>query len=130
MPASLGDDAALPAALRARRDAALAVIEGRVDPNAWLARVEDARRAARELALRAECCAGIDSPADDASDRRRVQVARLEARMRGGGPPDALAEIAAIEAAWAALGPLDDRTVVEIGERIARAAAALRAGDG
>lgn len=127
VPAALADDSVLPAPARARRDAALAVIDGRADAQAWIARVEDAGREALELALRAECCAGIDSPPEEAAGRRRVQVARLEARMRGGAPPDPLAEIEQIEEAWLALGPLDARTAADIGARIARAAAAVRA---
>jgi hypothetical protein len=123
---ALADASTLPAGLLARRDAAMAMIEGRGEPAAWIERTEAGTRAARELALRAECCAGLDSPPGEEAERRRVQVARLEARMRGGATPDPRAEIDAIEDAWRMLGPVGAADAGPIEARIALAATAIR----
>jgi hypothetical protein len=122
----LSDDSMLPTVSRARRDAAVAVIEGRGDLVDWIDRVEAAGTQALELAVCAECIAGIDSPADDAATRRRIQVGRLESRMRGGAALDPQAELLAIEDTFNALGPIDAAVVDAAGSRIASAAAALR----
>jgi len=126
LPPALVDASTLPADFLARRDAAIDIIEARGSPAAWIERMEAATQKARDLALRAECCAGLDSPPGEETERRRVQVARLTARMRGGATPDPLAEIDAIEDEWVMLGPVDPAAVGPIEARIARAAAAIR----
>lgn len=125
LPPPLSDDSGLPTATLARRDAAVAVLEGRSDHVQWLERVDAATTQALELAVCAECTAGIDSPPADAATRRRIQVGRLEARMRGGAPLDPQAELLAIEDAFHALGPMDADVVEAVGSRIARATAAV-----
>jgi hypothetical protein len=117
----------LPADLAQRRDAARAVIDGRSPRDAWLAAAAAAAGEALGLALRAECCAGIASPPEHAEARRRIQVARLEARMREGHSADPAVEIAAIERAWEALAPLESAVAAAVGARIESAAAAIRA---
>jgi hypothetical protein len=122
------DGSTLPGGLAGRRDAALAVLEGRAAIEPWLASAAAAAEAARVLAVHAECCAGLDSPPTDAEIRRRVQVERLERRLRGGRPVDPEAELAEIEASWLALGPLAPAVVEAIGSRIERAVRHLAPG--
>jgi hypothetical protein len=50
-------------------------------------------------------------PGTDAATRRRIQVGRLESRMRGGAALDPQAELLAIEDAFNALGPIDAAVV-------------------
>jgi hypothetical protein len=127
---ALADPDDLPAMLARRRDAALAVLNGRASREQWLQAADAAAADALELALRAECCAGIESPAEHADARRRVQVARLEARMRDGQPADSVVEMEAIEQAWHALGPLESHRAAAVESRVQRAAAVIRGNGG
>lgn len=119
---------ALPPRVLARRDAAVAVLEGRGSIDDWIRQSDAAAEEAIRLAVRAECVAGIESPPEDAALRRATQVGRLESRMRGGAALDPRAELAAIEEAFEHLGPLGAATASIVGSRIAAAAAALGQG--
>jgi hypothetical protein len=125
---ALSEANSLSARVLARRDAALALIEGRESIDDWIERSDAAAEEAIRLAVRAECVAGIDSPPEDAALRRATQVSRLESRMRGGAALDPRAELAGIEEAFEELGPLGAAAASTVGNRIGAALAALGQG--
>ena len=89
-------------AMRARLDAALAGVGGG-DAATHAANSE----AGAILAASAELVAGLESPDDAKSLRRRLQLERLAERMRGGATLEPTAELRAILLEWCALGPME-----------------------
>ena len=79
--------------------------------------------AGRDVLVRLEFLAGIASPAEDRERRMNHQVARLSARMRGGGDSQGVeAELTSLMIAWFSLaGPLPD----ELERRFADAGSAV-----
>ncbi|HEX5123099.1 MAG TPA: hypothetical protein VFV97_07615, partial [Rhodanobacteraceae bacterium] len=62
----------------------------------------------REVLIRIEIFAGLESPEDDRDRRRELQVERLSARMRGGAATTPHQELGDLLARWTALGPAPD----------------------
>ncbi|HEX5123695.1 MAG TPA: DUF349 domain-containing protein, partial [Rhodanobacteraceae bacterium] len=67
----------------------------------------------REVLIRIEIFAGLESPQDDRDRRRELQVERLSARMRGGAATTPHQELAELLSRWTELGSaspaLDER---------------------
>ena len=59
----------------------------------------------REVLIRLEIFAGLDSPEDDRDRRRELQVERLSARMRGGAATTPHQELAELLSRWTTLAP-------------------------
>jgi DNA repair protein SbcC/Rad50 len=59
----------------------------------------------REVLIRLEIFAGLESPDDDRDRRRELQVERLSARMRGGAATTPHQELTDLLARWTALAP-------------------------
>jgi len=59
----------------------------------------------REVLIRLEIFAGLESPEDDRDRRRELQVERLSARMRGGAATTPHQELADLLSRWTALAP-------------------------
>jgi len=96
----LGDIAAN--ALASRFDTALQVDGGDASPAA----TDDAEHDAfREVLIRMEIFAGLESPREDHDRRRQLQIERLSARMRGGAALTPQQELIALLARWTELGP-------------------------
>jgi len=67
--------------------------------------VADDDTAHRDVLIRIEIFAGVESPAGDHERRREVQIERLSARMRGGVAPTPQQELATLLEQWTALAP-------------------------
>jgi len=59
----------------------------------------------REVLIRLEIFAGLESPEDDRDRRRELQVERLSARMRGGAATTPHQELAELLSRWTTLAP-------------------------
>jgi hypothetical protein len=59
----------------------------------------------RELLIRMEIFAGLESPQDDRDRRRELQVERLSARMRGGAATTPHQELTELLSRWTTLAP-------------------------
>lgn len=59
----------------------------------------------REVLIRIEIFAGLESPQDDRDRRRELQVERLSARMRGGAATTPHQELAELLSRWTTLAP-------------------------
>lgn len=88
------------ALLMARRDAALNHIEGKTQPD--YAANEELRR---ELLIRMEVAAGVDTPAEDKSRRMQYQLKHLQEGMTSAGLDDAKQVLKKLEQNWLSLGP-------------------------
>ncbi|MET0230054.1 MAG: DUF349 domain-containing protein [Rhodanobacteraceae bacterium] len=66
---------------------------------------EDGDSAHRDVLIRIEIFAGLESPPEDHERRREVQIERLSARMRGGATSTAQQELAALLHQWTVLAP-------------------------
>ncbi len=104
-----GDVAA--AALATRFDAAL---NQRGENASAPASAQEQDESAREVLIRIEIFAGLESPREDQDRRRELQVERLSARMRGAAAATPHQELAALLTRWTELGPapatdLEDR---------------------
>ena len=98
--APIGDIAA--SALATRFETALQANRGDVSADV----TEDAEHDAfREVLIRVEIFAGVESPREDHDRRRALQIERLSARMRGGAALTPQLELTALLARWVALGP-------------------------
>jgi len=62
----------------------------------------------REVLIRIEIFAGLESPQDDRDRRRELQVERLSARLRGGAATTPHQELGDLLSRWTALGPASD----------------------
>ncbi len=62
----------------------------------------------REVLIRLEIFAGVESPSDDRDRRRELQVERLAARMRGGAATTPHQELGELLSRWTTLGPAAD----------------------
>jgi DNA repair protein SbcC/Rad50 len=74
----------------------------------------------REVLIRLEIFAGLESPQDDRDRRRELQVERLSARMRGGAATTPHQELTDLLSRWTTLAP----TTAELDERLRRNLAA------
>jgi hypothetical protein len=79
---------------------------------------------ARDLLIRVEALAGLDSPAEDGERRMQLKLERLRAALGEGRRGDRGAELDELLAAWIRLGPLPDAST-GIAQRFERAATAL-----
>ena len=86
--------------LESRRDAALAHLEAGTGFD--LAANEEARR---DLLIRMEVAADVDTPPEDKSRRMRYQLENLQAGMTSAGVADRRATLAALEEEWLAAPP-------------------------
>lgn len=86
--------------LRNRRDQALAHIENGSEPD--FAENENLRR---ELLIRMEVAAGIDTPAEDKPRRMAYQLQHLQEGMTSSGIDDSKATLAKLDKQWLAAGP-------------------------
>jgi hypothetical protein len=66
---------------------------------------DDDDTAHREVLIRLEIFAGLESPTEDRERRREVQIERLSARMRGGTASTPQQELGALLDQWTALPP-------------------------
>lgn len=86
--------------LLARRDAALEHIAAKTQPD-YKAN-EESRR---ELLIRMEVAAGVDTPAEDKSRRMQYQLMHLQEGMTSAGLDDAKQVLKKLELEWLSLGP-------------------------
>ena len=87
--------------LKARRDAALAHLEASTQPD------YDANETIRrELLIRMEVAASVDTPAEDKSRRMKYQLENLQQGMTSTGMDDARQVLKALEKQWLAAGPV------------------------
>ncbi len=97
-------DVALPkdwvAPLTARRDAAVAHINASTQYN--YAETESARR---ELLIKMEVAAGVDTPAEDKALRMQFQLANLQQGMTASAVSDKKTELKALEREWLSMAP-------------------------
>jgi DNA repair protein SbcC/Rad50 len=61
----------------------------------------------RDVLVRIELLAGVESPASDQDSRRKLQVERLASRMRGGASKGPDEELAALLLQWTEIAPCD-----------------------
>jgi hypothetical protein len=61
----------------------------------------------RDILVRIELLGGVESPASDHEQRRKLQVERLSSRMRGGASAGPDEELAALLTRWTTLAPGD-----------------------
>ena len=102
--------------LEARRDAALAhLAEGR---GFDLAANEEARR---DLLIRMEVAADVETPPDDKSRRMRYQLENLQAGMTSAGVADRRATLAALEEQWLAAPPASRAVADALNSRFLKA---------
>jgi hypothetical protein len=94
-PAANGDIAA--SALTSRFEAAV---------NGQHAAPVDDDTGHRDVLIRIEIFAGLESPAEDQERRRQVQIERLSARMRGGSSSTPQQELATLLDQWTLLSPV------------------------
>jgi exonuclease SbcC len=94
---------ALAAGLAQRWQRAVAAAEGEAFSEEELAAAGQRRR---ELCLRLEILAGIESPAEDRPLRMDLQVRRLNEGMTSGQRPSPADEARALEAEWLQVGPV------------------------
>lgn len=90
----------LAARLLERRDAAIAQLDTGKQPD-WDAN-EEARR---DLLIRMEVAAGVDTPAEDSSRRMRYQLEHLQEGMTSAGVTDKRKTLEALEREWLSMPP-------------------------
>ncbi|MFK7854191.1 MAG: DUF349 domain-containing protein [Granulosicoccus sp.] len=86
--------------LLSRRDAALEHISAKTQPDY---KVNEESR--RELLIRMEVAAGVDTPAEDKSRRMQYQLMHLQEGMTSAGLDDAKQVLKKLELEWLSLGP-------------------------
>ncbi|PID61044.1 MAG: hypothetical protein CSB44_08220 [Gammaproteobacteria bacterium] len=106
----------LESVLVARRDAALAHLDAGTQPD--YAAAEETRR---DLLVRMEVAAGIDTPADDKARRMQYQLAHLQEGMMSGGAGNARAALDAFELEWLAAPPASIAVREALGSRYLKA---------
>ncbi|QYF92544.1 DUF349 domain-containing protein [Massilia sp. PAMC28688] len=107
--------------LKTRFDAALAALEAQPEQRReYAARLEQNRPALLEEVLRLEIAAGIDSGAEFARDRLKLQVQSLQSSLKSGQKPDTAATRFLELCALPALA--DERTISRIDHLFARIA--------
>lgn len=89
------------AALKARRDQALGHIETGTKPD-----YEGNETLRRDLLIRMEVAAGVETPADDKARRMQYQLQHLQQGMSSAGIDDAKQVLAKLEQEWLAAGPV------------------------
>ena len=90
----------LDSALQSRRDQALAHIEAGTQPD--YAKNESIRR---DLLIRMEVAAGVETPADDKARRMQYQLENLQQGMTSAGIDDVRQTLADLDQQWLATGP-------------------------
>lgn len=91
----------LAARLLERRDAAIAHLEAGSQPD-W----DAAEEARRDLLIRMEVTAGIDTPSEDSSRRMRYQLEHLQEGMTSAAVTDKRTTLQALERDWLSMAPV------------------------
>ncbi|MFK7861705.1 MAG: DUF349 domain-containing protein [Granulosicoccus sp.] len=91
----------LDAALQKRRDQALSHIKAGSQPD-----YEANETLRRDLLIRMEVAAGVDTPAEDKARRMQYQLENLQQGMTSAGIDDAKQTLAKLEQQWIAAGPV------------------------
>lgn len=106
----------LDAILKSRRDQALAHIQANTQPD------YDANEAIRrDLLIRMEVAAGIDTPEEDKARRMQYQLENLQKGMTSSGIDDARQTLIALEQQWIATGPVRSAISDSLGSRFLKA---------
>jgi exonuclease SbcC len=79
----------------------------------------------REVLIRMEIFAGLESPQDDRDRRRELQVERLSARMRGGAATTPHQELGDLLARWTTLAPASAELDARLSRNLAAAVETL-----
>lgn len=106
----------LDAVLKARRDQAIAHIQAQTQPD------YDANETIRrDLLIRMEVAAGIDTPAEDKARRMQYQLENLQKGMTSAGIDDTRQTLATLEQQWIAAGPVKAAISDALGSRYLKA---------
>ena len=106
----------LEAVLKARRDQALAHIQARTQPD-----YDTNETIRRDLLIRMEVAAGIDTPAEDKARRMQYQLENLQKGMTSAGIDDTRQTLATLEQQWIATGPVRAAISDTLGSRYLKA---------
>jgi len=79
----------------------------------------------REVLIRMEIFAGLESPQDDRDRRRELQVERLSARMRGGAAMTPHQELTDLLSRWTTLAPASAALDARLSRNLAAAVETL-----